>query len=181
MMKLNASRYCKKNMHRCGQQRFVFGPAWYHTYQKAQSCILSLLSHCFDKQQPDNKRACRCFASISLKQALELSPNDSPTFQPSQLLSCVARRQTRVICPVTPWFSCVEKVASIEGQHASTAKRTCLQSCEDKHCSKQMFVLGPALFVGASHQSVPEVSLDISKDALERQKLSVKNLHDEIT
>ena len=88
----------------------------------------------FDKQ-PDNKGACRCLASISLRQALELSPNDAPTFQPSQLLSCMATRQTRVICPVTPWSSCdiiVEKVASIEGQHASTAKRTCLQSCKDK-------------------------------------------------
>ena len=39
--------------------------------------------------------------------------------KPSQLLSCMARRQTRVICPVAPWSSCdiiVEKVASIKGK-----------------------------------------------------------------
>ena len=77
--------------------------------------------------------------------------------KPSQLLSCMARRQTRVICPVTPWSSCdtiLEKVASIEGQHASTAKRTCLQRCRDKiNVANKCLFLAPAFFVGASHQS----------------------------
>ena len=44
---------------------------------------------------------------------------EESTPKPSQLLSCMARRQTQVICPVAPWSSCdiiVEKVASIEGK-----------------------------------------------------------------
>ena len=65
--------------------------------------------------------------------------------KPSQLLSCMARRQSRVICPVAPWSSCdiiVEKVASILGKiQPLQNEHTKLQI--QKICSKQMFVFGP--------------------------------------
>ena len=151
-------------MQRCGQQRFVFGPAWYHTYQKAQSCRLSLLSHCFDKQ-PDNKSACRCFAPISLRQALELSPNDAPTFQPSQLLSCMARRQTRVICPVTPWSSCdtiVGKAASLRVSMQALQKKTCLQSCKNNKIFQTNVCSWPCFVCRCIASKWPRLALELS-------------------
>ena len=80
----------------------------------------------------------RCLISFAAR-------GEESTPKPSQLLSCMARRQTQVICPVAPWSSCdiiVEKVASIEGkiqplqnEHAKLQRQ--------KICSKQMFVFGP--------------------------------------